>query len=114
MVISSIKETLDCDILKVWEIIFDVSQYSKWRSDLSETKFVNDKQFIEYIKNDYATIFTITVIEPYQRWEFDLENNNMKGHWVGVFTSKNNQTKIDFTENIAPKKRFMKPFVKSY
>ncbi len=38
----------------------------------------------------------------------------MKGHWVGVFTSKNNQTKIDFTENIAPKKWFMKPFVKSY
>lgn len=28
MVISSIKETFDCDILKVWEIIFDVSQYS--------------------------------------------------------------------------------------
>lgn len=28
MVISSIKETLNCDILKVWEIIFDVSQYS--------------------------------------------------------------------------------------
>lgn len=42
MVISSIKETLDCDILKVWEIIFDVSQYSKWRSDLIETEYVND------------------------------------------------------------------------
>ena len=38
----------------------------------------------------------------------------MKGRWVGVFTSKNNQIKIDFTENIAPKKWFMKPFVKSY
>ena len=38
----------------------------------------------------------------------------MKGHWIGIFTSKGNETQIDFTENVILKKWFMKPFVKSY
>ena len=43
-----------------------------------------------------------------------MENSNMKGHWVGIFTSKGNETEIDFTECVTAKKFFMKPFVKSY
>lgn len=43
-----------------------------------------------------------------------MENSNMKGHWVGIFTSRGTDTEIDFTENVTPKKWFMKPFVKSY
>ena len=62
----------------------------------------------------YATTFTVTVVEPYKRWEFDMENSNMKGHWIGVFIDKGNETQIDFTENVIPKKWFMKPFVKTY
>ena len=38
----------------------------------------------------------------------------MKGHWIGIFTTKGNETQIDFTENVTPKKWFMKPFVKTY
>ena len=91
-----------------------VDKYGTWRSDLSKTETVNDKQFVEYTKEGYATTFTVTMVEPYKRWEFDMENSNMKGHWTGVFTSKENETQIDFTENVIPKKWFMKPFVKSY
>ena len=36
------------------------------------------------------------------------------GHWIGVFIDKGNETQIDFTENVIPKKWFMKPFVKTY
>lgn len=43
-----------------------------------------------------------------------MENSNMKGHWVGIFTSKDDKTEIDFTEQVIAKKFFMKPFVKSY
>ena len=43
-----------------------------------------------------------------------MENSNMKGHWVGLFISKDNETEIDFTEYVTAKKFFMKPFVKSY
>ena len=102
------------DIQKVWNIVLAVDKYNSWRSDLSKTEIINDKQFIEYTKNGYATTFTVTVAEPYKRWEFDMENSNMKGHWIGVFIDKGNETQIDFTENVIPKKWFMKPFVKTY
>ena len=53
-------------------------------------------------------------IENYAAWEFDMENSNMKGHWIGVFTAKGDETEIDFTEQVIAKKFYMKPFVKSY
>ena len=113
MAISNIREIISSDIHKVWEAVLAVDKYSTWRSDLSKTEIINEKQFIEYAKNEYATTFTVTVVKPYKRWEFDMENSNMKGHWVGIFTSRGTDTEIDFTENVTPKKWFMKPFVKS-
>lgn len=114
MAISNIREIISSDIHKVWEAVLAVDKYSTWRSDLSKTEIIDEKQFIEYAKNEYATTFTVTVVKPYKRWEFDMENSNMKGHWVGIFTSRGTDTEIDFTENVTPKKWFMKPFVKSY
>mgnify|MGYP000794361910 CR=1 FL=1 len=108
------KKIINSDIHKVWETVLAVDEYSAWRSDLSKTETVNETRFIEYAKDGYATTFTVTVIEPYKRWEFDMENSNMKGHWVGIFTSKGNETQIDFTESVIPKKWFMMPFIKSY
>lgn len=113
MAISNIKTTLQCDIFKVWNVVTSVKDYS-WRSDLSKTEILNDKQFIEYTKNGYPTTFTITAVEPYKRWEFDMKNENMTGHWVGLFTKKGEQTEIDFTENVIVNNIFMKLFVKSY
>ena len=114
MTISNINTTINHDIQKVWNIVLAVDHYSLWRSDLSKTEIVNNKQFIEYTKNEYATTFTVTMAEPYRCWEFDMENNNMKGHWIGIFTDKGNETQIDFTENITPKKWLMPPFITSY
>lgn len=114
MTTSNIKESIDRDVRKVWETVLAIEKYSQWRSDLSKTEVINEKQFIEYTKDGFPTTFTITVVEPYKRWEFDMENSNMKGHWVGIFTSQNDKTEIDFTEQVTAKKIFMKPFVKSY
>ena len=97
----------------VWNVITDVKNYI-WRTDLSKTEIISDKQFIEYTKNGYATTFTITLFEPYKRWEFDMENSNIKGHWIGIFTQKGEKTEIDFTEDVTAKKVLMKPFVKAY
>lgn len=114
MAISNIKEIISSDIHKVWETVLNVGNYSTWRSDISKTEVVNRKQFIEYTKGGYSTMFTITVVEPYKRWEFDMENTNINGHWVGIFTSKGNETQIDFKECVTAKKIIMKPFVKFY
>lgn len=77
-------------------------------------EILNEKQFIEYTKEGYATTFTITVAEPYKRWEFNMENDNMKGHWIGIFIQKGEQTEIEFTEDVVAKKIAMKPLVKAY
>lgn len=113
MAISNIKAIFPGDIQKVWEIVTNVKNYT-WRSDLSKTEILNEKQFVEYTKEGYATTFTVTAAEPYKRWEFDMENGNMKGHWTGVFTQREGETEIDFTEDVIAKKFFMKPFMKPY
>ena len=113
MAISKIKAVFQSDIKKVWETVTSLENYA-WRSDLSKIEVLSKNQFVEYTKEGYATTFTITVAEPYKRWEFDMENGNMKGHWIGVFTQKGEQTEIDFTEDVIVKKTIMKPFVKAY
>ena len=114
MAISNISAIFNADIHKVWDIVYAVDKYSLWRRDLSKTEIINEKQFVEYTKDGYVTIFSTTAVVPYKCWEFDMENSNMTGHWIGVFTAKGNETHIDFTENVTPKKWIMKPFVKIY
>ena len=43
-----------------------------------------------------------------------MENSNMKGHWTGIFSQKDGQTEIDFTEDVTVKNPVMKLFVNSY
>ena len=114
MATSNIKALIPGELQKVWELVLDIENYGAWRSDLSKAEVISDKKFIEYTKEGYPTTFTVTLVEPYRRWEFDMENSNMKGHWTGIFTAKGDQTEIDFTEQVEAKKLLMKPFVKSY
>lgn len=113
MAVANTKETFQCNIHKTWDTITSLEEYA-WRSDLGKIEVVDENHFIEYTKDGYATSFTVTAKEPYKRWEFDMENDNMKGHWIGIFTQKGEETEIDFTENVTAKKGFMKPFVKAY
>ncbi len=114
MATSNIKALIPSELRQVWDFVLDIENYAAWRSGLSKTEVISDKQFIEYTKDGYPTAFTVTVIEPYRRWEFDMENSNMKGHWTGIFTAKGDETEIDFTEQVEAKKLLMKPFVKPY
>lgn len=113
MAISNIKADLSCSIQKVWDIVTSIENF-QWRSDLSKIEVINEKQFIEYAKDGYVTTFTITAMDPCKRWEFDMENSNMKGHWTGLFLETESGTQIDFTEEVEAKKIFLKPFVRTY
>ena len=114
MASSNIKALIPSELRQVWDFVLDIENYTAWRSDLSKTEVISDEQFIEYTRDGYPTTFTVTLVEPYRRWEFDMENSNMKGHWTGIFTAKGDETEIDFTEQVEAKKLLMKPFVKSY
>lgn len=113
MATSNIEAILPYDIKKVWDIVTSFDDYS-WRSDLSRIEVLDENRFIEYTKSGYKTIFTIISMEQYQRWEFDMENENISGSWVGLFTQKGNKTIINFTEDVTAKKFFMKPFLAIY
>ena len=113
MATSKIKAVFQNDIKDVWNVVTALDHY-QWRSDLSKIEVISDRQFIEYTKDGFATTFTITVAKPFERWEFDMENSNMKGHWTGVFSFQNGRTEIEFTEDITAKKFIMKPFVKAF
>lgn len=113
MALSRTKAIFRYNVQEVWDIVTSLEKY-QWRSDISKIDIIDEKQFVEHTKDGYATTFTITVIEPLRRWEFDMENSNMKGHWTGIFTSKDEETEVDFTEDVTAKKMIMKPFVKTF
>ncbi len=113
MAISRCRAVLPANVSRVWDIVTSPEGYS-WRSDLGKTEIVSDKQFVEYTKDGYATTFTVTAEEPCKRWELEMENSRMRGHWTGVFTQAGEQTEVDFTENVTAKSVFLKPFVKMY
>lgn len=113
MAISGIRVTLPCDLNQVWETVTSLTAYG-WRSDLSRIEVLDDTRFVEYTKDGYATTFTTTVLEPYRRWEFDLENGNIKGHWRGIFSDADSQTHLVLVEAVTAKRFFMRPFLKSY
>ena len=113
MAVSNIKVSFQCNVQRVWDTVTSLENYS-WRSDISKIETLYENQFVEYTKDGYTTTFTNNVTEPLKRWEFDMENTNIKGHWIGLFSQEGNVTIIDFTENITAKKLLLKPFIKTY
>lgn len=113
MAVSEIKGVFQADIQKVWDIVTSLEDYA-WRSDIDRIEVIDERRFVEYTKDGYATNFTVTAKEDHKRWEFDMENSNMKGHWTGVFSSANGTTEIDFAEDVTAKKLIMKPLIKAY
>lgn len=114
MAVSTIKAEFSCETEKIWNIVTSLENYS-WRSDLDKIVILKPgKEFEEHTKEGYVTKFKITAYEPCKRYEFDMENDNMAGHWTGIFSCQDGKTMIDFTENVTAKKIFMKPFVGIY
>ena len=114
MATANMKAEFTSEISKIWNVVTSCTEYA-WRSDLSKIEVVEEgKKFIEYTKDGYPTEFTITVYESYKRYEFDMNNNNMQGHWIGIFTESDGVVTIDFTEEVFAKKAIMKPFVGMY
>ena len=113
MAVSTVKAVFMVNIKKVWNVVTSLENY-QWRSDLSKIEVINEKQFVEYTKEGFPTTFTITATEIYKRWEFDIENSNMSGHWTGIFCEIDGKSEIVFTENVTAKKWFIRPFVKLF
>ena len=89
-------------------------RHTAWRSDLSRVEERGPRSFVEYTREGFPTQFTVTCAEPFQRWEFDLENANLRGHWVGTFARAAGGTALCLTEMVEVKRWWMGPFVRGY
>lgn len=111
---AKITAAFHCSLERVWEVVTSLENYS-WRSDITEIKVqASGKEFVEYTKDGYATTFTITAFEPMKKYAFDMDNENMHGKWVGLFSNNHGETVIDFTEDVTAKKLALRPFVGLY
>lgn len=113
MAISKMQARLPYNVQTVWETVTNLTDCT-WRSDLSRIAVVDERRFVEYTKDGYATKFTVTQVQACARWAFHMENSNMKGSWVGTFTAGDGWTEVVFTEDVSAKKLWMKPFVGMY
>ncbi|MEG1448063.1 MAG: polyketide cyclase [Oscillospiraceae bacterium] len=111
---STVVATFHSDVETVWNIVTNNSVFG-WRSDLSKITVSDDgKCFSEFAKNDFETEFVITQKIPYERYEFDIKNKNMSGHWVGIFSREGTGTRIEFTEEVSVANPIMNLFIDSY
>lgn len=98
----------------VWNVVTDNTTYA-WRSDVARIEVSDDgNSFVEFTKDEFKTQFTITMKKPYERYEFDMKNKNINGHWIGIFSKDGSGTKIEFTEEVEVANPIMNLFVKSY
>ncbi len=98
----------------VWNIVTDNSAFG-WRSDIVKIEVSDDgNRFTESTKDGFETEFTIVLKKPYERYEFDMKNRNMDGHWIGLFSKDGSGTKIEFTEEVEAANPVMNLFVKAY
>ena len=111
---SSIRATLPWPVRQVWDAVTAVNHYPLWRSDLERAEGRGEKRFAEYTGGGFSTAFTTTVWEPRARWEFDLENPSMQGHWTGIFIEKGPETEIILTEQVRVKRFYLRPVAKAY
>ena len=114
MTVSNYKTILPGDVQAVWDIVTGVKGYPAWRSDVERVETTDVRSFREYTKGGYVTNFTIRGEKTYRRWVLAMENANLTGRWVGIFRQRGAATVIDFTEYVAVKKFWMRPFVKLY
>lgn len=113
MAIANIKVTFLCPIEKVWNKVTDLNDFF-WRSDLQNIKIIDEKNFVEITKDGIETHFKVTEFVKYQCWSFEIENENIKGTWIGKFYSQEDKTTLDFTESVVSKKLIFSPFVGLY
>lgn len=114
MVKLNIKKEFNCNKERLWDVITNNNSYF-WRSDLSKIEVIDDKNFIEYAKNNYPTYFTITKKEKLKEYSFDIKNTNINGKWTGIFKElSNGNVEVDFTEKIESSNYIIKILIKQY
>lgn len=99
MISTTIKSFIHADLASVWHSVTSLYDYS-WRSDIKDIEVSDERHFKEISNEGYVTCFTITVLKPFLKYSFLMDNENFSGEWTGHFRQIENGTEIIFTEAI--------------
>lgn len=110
---ARITAELACPVERVWETVTDLARQD-WRSDVERVEVTGEGTFVEYGRDGFATSFTVTRREAPHRWAFDLENGNIRGSWSGEFRPAAGGCRVTLTEEVTPKRAWMRPFAGPY
>ncbi len=111
MVKSSLKVKLNFDIVKVWNKVTYLENYS-WRSDLNDLEVLNNDTFIINKKKKNPTVCKITFAKLYRQWEIKIDNKHFSGEYAGIFKGDEEHCVIEFYGNLKPKNIYILPFLK--
>lgn len=104
---SSLVVEVNYPVLQVFQVMTNNEVYH-WRSDLDHIEIVDDIHFVEYTKQGYKTKFTITKKEENCIYEFDMENKQFSGHWIGKLEAVSQHiTKLSLQEKLYIKNPWM-------
>lgn len=108
MIRITIKSLIQADLASVWFSVTSLNDCS-WRRDIKTIEVSDDRHFKEISRDGYITNFTITVVEPFRRYSFIMDNENFFGEWTGCFRQIEKGTEIYFVESMKLKKWWLYP-----
>lgn len=109
-----IDETFESSLDNVWDYMTNLNN-QLWRTNIKDVQIIDDFHFIEFDNDGYETHFTITNKVKNDIYEFDIQNQNIKGHWIGRLRQiDNHYVHIEFTEIIHVHNKIMNLFAKNY
>lgn len=111
---STVTAKFRSPIETIWNVVTDNAVFA-WRSDIVKIEISDDgNSFTEFTKDGFETKFTITTKILHERYEFDIRNKNMNGHWTGIFAKDGSDTRIEFTEEMEVANPVLRLFIKPY
>ena len=98
MIRTTIKSFIQADLESIWYSVTSLYDYS-WRSDIKDIEVSDERHFREISNEGYVTCFTVTVIEPFLKYSFLMDNVNFSGSGRDIRRAGNG-TEVIFTESI--------------
>lgn len=99
MIVVEKKVLINSSPKEIYEIITN-NEFYLWRSDLSEVKIIDNKNFIEYTNKKFPTFFSIIKKTKNKKYEACMNNNNLEGKFIVELKQVENKTELIIREEV--------------
>lgn len=99
MIVVEKKVLINSNPKEIYEIITN-NEFYLWRSDLSDIKIIDNKNFIEYTNKNFPTFFSIIKKIKNKKYEVSMNNNNLEGKFIVELKQIENKTELIIREEV--------------